>query len=370
MDERKRYLALDVLRGITVAGMLIVNNSGGGGVYAQLEHSPWNGLTLADLVFPFFMFIMGVSVYFSLSKFPSGLNRKVLGKIFYRGILMFALGIGLATVLMLFKGGELRVLGVVQRLAISYFGGAIIAQSLKFEHLLPAAAVILTTYAVILMVGCGYEPSLDNVVSRFDRLFIGDRHLYLQRMPDGNRIPFDPEGLLSTFPCFAQVLLGVYVGKILSNRETTENKLLRVFIFGTILLFVGFVFSDVLPINKRIWSPTYVLVTCGVASLALALLIWIIDVRSKRSWTPFFEAFGINPLFMYVVGTVIGYVCTFVKIPYGQGMVSIRKAVYGGILLPLTGDAPLASLCYSLLFVMLVWLVGLPLYKRRIYIKI
>lgn len=372
LTKTKRLLALDVLRGLTVAGMLMVNYTGNGSyVYRPLVHAAWNGLTPADLVFPFFMFIMGISMYFSMSKFDEGLNGRTVWKILRRSLLMLAVGLGLAFALKWFKHADsVRLLGVVQRLAIAYCGAALIAQAMRHKHLLWVSAAILVAYGVALLVGNGYSLSADNIISVVDRAVIGEKFLYAQHLADGSSIPFDPEGLMSTLPCFAQVLLGCQVGKMIKERPDNGAKLNALFIFGTILLFAGLLLQYGLPINKRVWSPTYVLTTCGFASLLLALLIWIIDIKGHKRWTTFFEAFGVNPLFMYVVGSLLGMFCMFVPLGLGGENLTLRAFMFNDVWLPLVGNPYFASLLYSLCFVIVVWLLGYVLYRRRIYIKI
>lgn len=377
----QRLLALDILRGITIAGMILVNNPGSwGNIYAPLKHAAWNGLTPTDLVFPFFMFIMGVSTYFSLRKYNYTLSGAALMKILVRTVVIFAIGIAIAWFGLFLRGvlndatfseavfnfDHIRILGVMPRLAICYGVGSLIALSFSTKSLPWVIAVMLVIYSVILLFGNGFEFSDRNVISIVDHKVLGPDHMYRDTI-DGVSLKFDPEGLLSTLPSIAHMLIGYMCGFLLLGTKDNTVRIARLFIVGTILTFAGFLLDFGLPINKKIWSPTFVLTTCGLASSFLALLIWIIDIRGYRSWSQFFEVFGINPLFLYCLGAVLSIVIGTVKI----GGTSIKGIVYADFLMPLCcGDATLASLIFALLFVTLNWLVGLILYENKIYIKI
>lgn len=384
----KRLLALDILRGITIAGMILVNNPGSWGhIYAPLEHASWNGLTPTDLVFPFFMFIMGVSTYFSMKKYDYRLSGSATFKICYRGVFIFLIGLGIAWLSLFLRGiassatvweaalnfDHIRILGVMPRLGICYFAGSFIALACSKKGLPWVVGAMLVLYAVILLLGNGYEFSDRNVISVVDHKVLGENHMYADTI-DGQTLKFDPEGLLSTLPSIAHMLIGYLCGMLIMSVQDNEKRINKLFILGTILTFSGFLLSFGLPINKKIWSPTFVLTTCGLASLFLGLLIWIIDIKGYKKWCRFFEAFGINPLFMYVLGAVLSIVIGFVKVPYAtasSGMISIKGWLYQAIWMPVCGgDATLASLFFAITFVCICWLVGYYLYKHKIYIKI
>lgn len=377
----KRLLALDILRGITIAGMILVNNPGSWGhIYAPLEHASWNGLTPTDLVFPFFMFIMGVSTYFSLRKYNYTFSGKALLKITVRTLVIFAIGLAIAWFGLFMRGilsdatlseavfnfDHIRILGVMPRLAICYGIGSLLALSFSTRSLPWVIAIMLIIYSVVLLFGNGFEFSDRNVISIVDHKVLGPDHMYSDTI-DGVTLKFDPEGLLSTLPSIAHMLIGYMCGFLILGTHDNTVRISRLFIVGTILTFAGFLLDFGMPINKKIWSPTFVLTTCGLASSFLALLIWIIDIRGHKKWCRFFEVFGINPLFLYCLGAVLSIVIGTVKI----GGTSIKGIVYTDCLMPLcAGDATLASLIFAILFVIVNWLVGLILYKNKIYIKI
>ncbi len=377
---KQRLLALDILRGITIAGMILVNNPGSWKyIYAPLEHAEWNGLTPTDLVFPFFMFIMGISTFISLRKFEFKLTTSLLLKIVRRTIVIFAIGIAIAWFSKLcygLSGGKtfleainsfdtIRILGVMPRLALCYCFASIIVLVLRCKHILWAVSALLITYAVILLAGNGLVFSEDSIVAIVDRAVLGVNHMY-QDTVGGVKLAFDPEGLLSTIPSIAHVLIGFWCGMKMMEVKDNNLKINRLFIVGAILTFVGFLLDYGMPINKKIWSPTYALTTCGLAATLLGLLIWIIDIKGYKKWCRFFEAFGINPLFMYVLGGVLGILFGSIKI----GDASIKWLVYNDFLVPMLGDETLASCIYAILFIALNWSIGYILYKKKIYIKI
>ncbi len=376
-----RLLALDILRGITIAGMIMVNNPGSwGNIYAPLRHAEWNGLTPTDLVFPFFMFIMGISTYFSLRKYDFKLSMNSFVKIMVRTIVIFAIGIAIAWfgkfMRGIFSGKELlecvatfdtiRILGVMPRLAICYGVGSLIALIFTRKLLPWVVGLMLVAYAVILLCGNGFAFADTNVISIVDHKVLGPDHMYKDTI-GGVTLAFDPEGLLSTLPSIAHMLIGFICGGLILSTKDNNLRINKLFIIGTILTFSGFLLDFGLPINKKIWSPTFVLTTCGLAASFLGLLIWIIDIKGHRSWCRFFEVFGINPLFMYCLGAVLGIIIGSWKV----GETTLKGLLYDDFFTPLCGgDATLASLLFALSFVILNWLIGLPLYKNKIYIKI
>jgi predicted acyltransferase len=369
MNKSTRLLALDVLRGITIAGMILVNNPGSwGSIYAPLKHVPWNGLTPTDLVFPFFMFIMGISTYISLRKYKFEWSGAAVWKIVKRTVVIFAIGLGIAWFSLLMRTGDplpfdrIRILGVMQRLALCYGATALIALCVKHKNIPCLIVTLLIGYFLILLFGNGFEYNDTNILSIIDKKILGVTHMYKDN-------GIDPEGLLSTIPAIAHVLLGFCVGRLLMEEKDITLKIQRLFLIGTVLTFSGFLLSYGCPINKKIWSPTFVLTTCGLASSFLALLIWIIDVKGKKTWSRFFEAFGINPLFMYVLGAVFSILLGNINVNWGGEPISLHGFAYKIVLQPLLGDN-LGSLAFAVLFVSLVWSCGYILYKKKIYIKI
>lgn len=389
----KRILALDILRGITIAGMILVNNPGSWEhIYAPLRHAEWNGLTPTDLVFPFFMFIMGISTYISLKKYNFTYSHATLRKILRRTVVIFIIGMAIGwfsrfcyywssapddlsfrqnLLASLWTFDRMRILGVMQRLALCYCAASIVALTMKHSRIPYLIATLLVGYFVLLMCGNGFAYNETNILSVVDRAVLTPAHMYKDN-------GIDPEGLLSTIPSIAHVLLGFCVGCMMlgdkkaasrSREEVLQSHLVKLFLVGTILTFSGLLLSYGCPLNKKIWSPTFVLTTCGLASSLLALLIWIIDVKGYKRWSLFFESFGVNPLFMYVLGGVLGILFGSIHLPWGDGSISIHGLLYDKIMQPIFGDTG-GSLIYALVFVAINWCIGYQLYKRKIYIKI
>lgn len=387
-----RLLSLDVLRGITIAGMILVNNPGNwGSVYPPLRHAEWNGLTPTDLVFPFFMFIMGVSMYLSYKKFDFKFSNRTFLKLFRRSLLLFLIGLAIGW-LGLFSGGlrelqgtdiplgeriwqaatnfeNVRILGVLQRLALVSFFGTLIILLIPHKHIPWLTGAILLIYWILIGVTGSYVASENNIIAIVDRAILGASHMYTETLPDGKVIPFDPEGILSTLPCIAHVLIGFWAGKLISESKSKNEQIQNLAIFGTILFFAGFFLHYGFPVNKKIWSSSFVLVTCGLASLLFSLLIWIIDVNNKKKWSVFFESFGVNPLFIYVVADILSILLSNVVFMYQGNWISIKNFVYFEWLSSVFGNY-LGSLIFALCFVFINWIIAHILYKKKIYIKL
>jgi predicted acyltransferase len=180
---------------------------------------------------------------------------------------------------------------------------------------------------------------------------------------------FEPEGILSTFPCWAHVLLGAYVGSLITGVPNNRERVRKIALTGIVLLFTGFPLQYLDPINKKLWTSSYTLVTCGTAALLLALLINIIDIQKKKRWSHFFEVFGVNPLFMYVVAWIASVLFSLSFIPCNGRLISIRGVLYNQTFLPLLGNQ-LASLAFALFFIVFIWALGYILYRKHIYIKL
>lgn len=366
-----RLLSLDILRGLTVAGMILVNN-GYGESFATLRHSQWNGMTPCDLVFPFFLFIMGISCYLSMSKSQFKPTPTLLRKIAKRTILLFAIGLAINWFEHAIHGdvlcfGHLRVWAVMQRIALCYFFVSLFALYANHRYTLPVAALLLIIYTVILLLGNGYaEDASINILAQADLKLFGYDHLY-------HKSPVDPEGLVATIASVAHVMLGFYCGKVIKLSDTLEKKLIGVFAFGALLVIGGYLLSFGLPLNKRIWSPSYVLATCGLAALLQALIMLAADYapeksqQGKASRFPLLTShisvprvFGVNALALYVASELLAIIFS---------RFGINDMLYG--LIHAAIAAPKwASLVYALSFVAINYVIGLWLYKKKIFIKL
>ncbi|MFR0679327.1 acyltransferase family protein [Dysgonomonas mossii] len=380
-----RLLSLDVLRGITIAGMILVNNPGSWGhIYAPLRHAEWNGLTPTDLIFPFFMFIMGISTFISLRKFNFEFSVPTLRKILKRTFVIFLIGLGLSWLGVSFgiyhglatdnlgfwerlgrsvtNFEHLRILGVMQRLALTYGITSLIAIFIKHKYIPYIIVFGLIGYFLLLLFGNGFATEGYNILAVTDQSILGLNHMYTE-------FGLDPEGILSTIPAVCHVLIGFYCGKILMETKDNQQRMLHLFIIGAILTFAGFLLSYGCPINKKIWSPTFVLTTCGLGATFLSLLIWIIDVKGYKKWSVFFESFGVNPLFIYVLAGIMATLVEGIHFSSNGVTTNPKSYLYNDLLQPVFGDY-FGSLIFALLFVFIAWLVGNVLYKKRIYIKI
>ncbi|MDF1546889.1 MAG: DUF5009 domain-containing protein [Bacteroidales bacterium] len=296
MEKTQRYLALDVLRGITISGMILVNTPGSWSyVYAPLRHSQWHGCTPTDLVFPFFLFVMGVSMFFSFKKYGNSVNKHSLFKIIKRTALIFAIGLFLNSFPQWkMDVSTLRILGVLQRIALAYGISALLILTLRMRVLQFTGAFILLSYWAVLYFFGNYSIE-GNFTIAVDTAILGSNHMY-----HGFGIAFDPEGLLSTIPSIVTVLIGYITGWIIGQ---TERKSLpaKLLILSVILVVSGWLWGLVFPINKPLWTSSYVLYTAGWALLLLTVLIWLIDIKNFKKWTGFFVIFGMNPLFIYAL---------------------------------------------------------------------
>lgn len=383
--QSKRIQSLDLLRGITVAGMITVNNPGSWAhMYAPLKHAEWIGLTPTDLIFPFFLFIMGVSIHLSLSSSHAP-TRSVVTHILKRSFLLVLIGwavvcfsfflrkwfslaedpsisIGDRLAQSLWAFPHMRILGVFPRLGITYGIAALLAFFFSDKVLVRISVTILLLYGSLLLWADGYVYGEANILSRIDRLILTPSHMY-----SDNGI--DPEGVLSTFPAVVQVLIGVLVGRCLKAAEATRARLVHLFMIGCTLSIVGVVVSWGLPLSKKIWSPSFVLVTCGLATLFLAWLMRLEELRIGGRVSKFFLPFGANALFTYLASTVLTLLFLFVRIPTSGGYTTVARWGYHS-LLELVTSPELASFLYSLIFLFINWLLGYILYKKRIFIKL
>ncbi len=369
MERQKRYLALDVLRGMTIVAMITVNNPGSWShIYAPLRHAKWNGCTPTDLVFPFFLFVVGVSMFFSFSKYGNTLNKDSLIRLTKRTLLIFAIGLFLNSFPQWAKDfSRLRIMGVLQRIAVVYGIASLIVLSVKKERLPWIAAGILVLYWGILYHFGGDNPfSLkENATIPFDRSILGEKHLY-----HGYGIPFDPEGLLSTIPAIVTALFGYLTGALIKTTEKQKipRHLLTSGICGII---VGLIWGLFFPINKSLWSSSYVLYAAGWASVILGILIWIIDIKSYKKWTSFFVVFGMNPLFIFALSGLWAITLTrIIRFANDAGKITNGYSwLYYHVFEPAAGPMN-GSLLFALTHVGIFWLLAWILYRKKIFIKV
>ncbi len=342
----KRIEAIDVLRGITIALMVLVNSPGSWSVrYPILRHAAWNGFTPTDFVFPSFLFLMGVSMFFSLRKSGFTLSWKVLK----RFLLLLGLGLLLNIIGLLVNGNpdfsQLRWMGVLQRFGLCFGITALLVCKLPHRSLGWVAAGILLLYSLLLLLGNGYVEGPENILARVDKAILGEQHLYRW----GNGI--DPEGLVSTIPAVAHTLIGFLMGKMLYEKDFQKLNA-----WGTVLLVGGYLLSWLLPLNKKIWSPSFVLLVCGAGTLLLSLLYWLIDETHLWKHTGFWKVFGTNAIFCYVLSDVMAW--------------TWHLTGFQTWAMSQVPETPFTSLLFALFCVGLIYLLALPLYKKKIFLKL
>ncbi len=369
MKTANRYLALDVLRGLTIVAMITVNNPGSWSrIYSPLRHSEWHGCTPTDLVFPFFLFVVGVSMFFSFSKYGNVLNRDSFIRLAKRTLLIFAIGLFLNSFPQWDKDfSRLRILGVLQRIAIVYGIASLIVLSARKSWLPYISACILLLYwGVLYYFGSDAPYSLEgNATIPFDRMILGENHMY-----HGFGIPFDPEGLLSTIPAIVTALLGYMAGALI--KESEKSKIPQRLLTGGVAgIAAGLLWGLVFPINKPLWTSSYVMYTAGWASVVLAVLIWVIDIKSYKKWTSFFVVFGMNPLFIFALSGLWAItISRIIRFNNGDGkMTNAYSWLYHSVFKPLAGPLN-GSLLFALAHVCLFWLIAWVLYRKKIFIKV
>ena len=363
--QKKRYLSLDIFRGLDIALMIIVNSPGKGATtFAPLLHAKWHGFTLTDLVFPTFLFIVGNSISLSMTKY-SGLTDKVfLTKVLKRTSILFLLGF-LMYWFPFFENGSLkplsdtRIFGVLQRIALCYFFGAIILRFWKTKGALIFSVIALVGYQLLLF-AFGDLTLEGNAVLKLDSWLIGANHMY-----HGDGIAFDPEGLLSTLPAIVNVIGGYMAGSFLQKSGQNYNTILKMTLVGIALIVTAVVWNDYFPINKKLWTSSFVLLTIGLDLIILSVLVYVLDILKKTKWTFFFDVLGKNPLFIYLLSELL--VITLYQFTIAG--VSSYDWIAENVFVSTLGDY-LGSLGFAVSILLSCWIVGYFLNRKKIYIKI
>lgn len=364
-----RLGSLDIFRGMTIAFMIIVNTPGSWKyVYAPLEHAKWDGCTPTDLVFPFFLFIVGMSTFFSLKKYGNEINSSSIFRIVRRMIAIFAVGI-LLTIFPYFARdySSLRIMGVLQRIALAYGIGAIICLSFRKEHLWIVTAVLLLLYWALLAFFGGADPySLnDNFALKTDLAILGKNHMY-----KGFGIPFESEGLLSTIPSICTVIIGYFTGDLVARGAASGKTVVKLLIIGAGITGLGYLWGMVFPINKALWTSSYVLFSGGLAMIILSVIYLIADVLKFKAWGTFFMIFGTNALFTFVLAGIWTKLMLYViKIPSGDEKISLYNWFYEKVCVPVAGNLN-GSLLFAIIQMLLLWSVALLLYRKKIMIRL
>ncbi len=365
----ERYLSVDVMRGLTVTLMIIVNTPGNGDTtFAPLLHANWHGFTPTDLVFPTFMFVVGTAMSFSLEKYSAKGTSYFLKKVFKRFAIIFLLGFLMYWFPFVHEeNGSLvfnpfdhtRILGVLQRIALGYLFASLILHYWKDKGALVFSGIALLAYWFILYSFGDYTLE-GNAGIKLDKLIMGENHMY-----HGEGIAFDPEGILSTLPSIVNVIAGYLAGKFIQRKGNSFESIGTLMVYGSFLLLIAISWNTVFPINKKLWTSSFVLYTVGIDLLILPILIYILDIKKKTGWTYFFEVFGKNTLFCYLVSEtaiIFLWIIPINGVPLGrwcyENIFNQLAGPYGG------------SLLYAISWMLICWSVGYVLDKRKIYIKV
>jgi len=367
-----RLVSLDVFRGMTIAGMVLVNNPGTWeAIYPPLEHAEWHGLTPTDLVFPFFLFIVGVSIALALGqRSEEGAPREVYLKIFRRSALIFLIG-SLLHLFPFFDFANWRIPGVLQRIAVCYLVAALIFLHANWKQLTIISGILLLFYWLLMTIvpvpGCAVTTIDDkacNLAAYVDRSVFGLNHIWKQAKV------YDPEGLLSTIPAVVTTIAGILTGLWLRAKRADYEKVAGIFFFGIVLLVVGWLWNPFFPFNKALWTSSYVVFTAGLALCFLGFCYWLVDLKGYKAWAKPFVIFGVNAMALYVGSGLLGRLMGLVKLNGANGeQTDLQGWIYATVFEPLA-DPKTASLMFALsyigLWLFLMWL----LYRKKIYIKV
>ena len=378
MKPTERLLSLDVFRGITIMGMILVNNPGTwSAIYPQLRHAEWHGCTFTDLIFPFFLFIVGVAISYSLTKRKAqgGSMKSLYLNIIRRSVILFALGIilnGFPFGLILdhqFSWAAIRIPGVLQRIAIVYLISSIIFLNTdtKFQYWFTGSILILYTalMSLVPVPGVGYanyEPTT-NFAAYIDNLLLGG-HLWTYTKV------WDPEGILSTLPAIGSAMLGIFAGNLLRSEKDPATKTVWLYVWGSALMLAGWIWSFWFPLNKNIWTSSYVLYTGGLALFFLAFCYWFIDIKKVTWWIKPFHVYGMNAITVFFLSGIVGRLLYLIKWQTAEGtMITLKGYLFDTFFLSWLSPIN-ASLGFAIVYI-LIWL-GLMwiLYAKKIFIKV
>lgn len=359
--KMKRFISLDVFRGLTIALMIIVNSPGNQTTYRLLAHSIWNGCTLADLVFPFFIVIAGISSVFALSGMQAkGISTpRLLEKVFIRSVYIFLMGLFLNAFPYHLDGSSIRIFGVLQRISICYFFSSLLFLTTRIRTQAIIMVAMLVSYSILMTAFTpvsGIDPlTLEgNLVGYLDRLIFSPGYLYTPT--------FDPEGLLSTLPAIASALLGNIIGARLLSSHPPQRQLDWMIGLGASLAVIGWLWRLVLPLNKALWSSSYVLWTGGLALLIFSAVYALIEIKQWTRWSTPFDCFGRHALLVYMLHVLFLKIQSIIHIQNAAGVV-VNLRLYLTELL-FGQFTPQAASCFYAIAYMMLWLIVLAGLER------
>ncbi|MBS1621211.1 MAG: DUF5009 domain-containing protein [Bacteroidetes bacterium] len=389
---KERFYSLDVFRGATVCLMILVNNPGSWShIYPPLEHAPWHGLTPTDLVFPFFLFAVGNALSFVMPRLQAGGDGIFWKKVIKRSLLIFIIGLFLTWwPFFSWQGNQLafrhwvdpknpengvRILGVLARIAIAYFFASIIIYYLKPKGAFLAGLILLLLYwALCFLLG---DPSDPYSMTGFFGNQVDKAILHIPHMYKGEGIPFDPEGIMSTMGPVVQVIFGYLIGDYIQKKGKNFEMISGLFVAGTVMLLTGFCWDMVFPINKKIWTSSYVIYTTGLATITIATMIYMIEIKNIKIWLgKFFNVFGKNALFVFALSSFLPKLLWLIRIPIGadaSGKTEYTNPwnwLYVEKYSKIPGDPKLGSLAFAITVIIFMWAISYWLDKKKIYIKV
>ena len=394
---KERLLSLDIFRGLTVAAMLLVNNPGSwGALFPPLGHAAWHGWTPTDLIFPFFLFIVGITTHLSLSarRARGDDDAAIVRQILRRGAIIFLLGFLFMGLFPFYQWGPIegnpdpsvldriihrlqhvRIMGVLARIAIVYVIAALLTLRTNLKQQVIIVAVLLFGYWFVMTVlpvpGEGTIGALllhdksRNLAAYLDRAILGTNHIW------GGSVTYDPEGVLSTIPAIGTAMLGVIAGRwIAMTTRPLIERIAGLFAVGALVMMLGAMWNWVFPINKNLWTSSYVLFTAGMAAVTLATVMWLVEHYNVRWWTKPFVIFGVNPIVAFVgSGVMARLIYTLWKVEYQGKLQSIQSVIHQTLFLSWLPPRA-ASLAFAVTFV-LFWLGVLTvMYRRNIVLKV
>jgi predicted acyltransferase len=393
----KRFYSLDVFRGATVCLMILVNNPGTWShIYDPLEHAAWHGLTPTDLVFPFFLFAVGNALSFVMPRLEAGGPALFWRKIITRSLLIFAIGLFLSWwPFFRWSDGELvfrpwvdpvnprngvRIMGVLQRIALCYFFASIIIYYFKTRLAFLIGMLLLLAYWTFCYIfGTPGDPySISGWFGNdIDKAILGEAHMYKGETLNGKSYLFEPEGLASTIPAIVQVILGYIVGDFIRKKGKSYEMLTGLFVSGVAMLIAGYCWDLVFPINKKIWTSSYTIYTTGLAAVTLATMIYMIEMKKiKGAVTSFFDVFGKNALFVFALSAFLPKGLSLIRMYQITGnngkpiTVNPWNFFYQEIFRKIPGPPELGSLLNALFVISVMWFICWWLDRKRIYIKV
>ena len=389
----QRFYSLDVFRGATVCLMILVNNPGNWEhIFPPLEHASWHGLTPTDLVFPFFLFAVGNAMALTMPKLEAAGASTFWKKIIKRTIVIFLIGLFLnwwpfvrwQSDSLNFKHwvdpvspeNGIRILGVLQRIAICYFLASVIVYYFKAKQSLYIALSLLVVYWILCVLGNPADPySLSGWFGTdVDKKILGVAHMY-----KGEGVAFDPEGIMSTIPSTVEVIFGYLIGNYIHRKGKNFEMVSSLFVAGVVMLIVGFCWDMVFPINKKIWTSSFTIYTSGLATITIATMIYVIELKNIKGWlTRFFDVFGKNALFVFALSAFLPRLLGLIRIPLNSHSNGEDKIVYTNpwiwlyqkVLVHIPGDPRFGSLVYALCVITFMWGICWWLDRRKIYIKV